>query len=600
MHQEDEVTHAKPRRGSDRPRRQPSQPALALATPAPSVAEPPPSERKASLPPAPPEPDELAKTEVRTQPQVAVIVADVTGPPPAVETAPDPATTESEPPQPVRPPRPVVSDAEEGDSVPPPEIKHTPTPAEMRFSITSEDASQSDPRFTVMSSRPGASSTSVRLFAGLVIFGLLGFGAVLLVRYLTRATNPSAGGSDDRIGAYLTESDKLLKQGDVDGASDQLVKASALSDSDPKVARAQAMLANVRAEVPCLRADLLGEGDAERETAVSECASAADKAGKAVQRALSFAPADPANVRAEIDQKRLSGDVSGARKLVDRIATIDTEAQTALVLGALDLREASPPWQSVVDRLSKAAGDEGDLGRARALLVYALARSGDLKRARSELDRIIHLAHPHPLKAALTKFLDRADKGELPAARVDDLPSAAGTTQPSVGTGKPTGDAGSLLAQAHEAYARHDLSRAEKLYQTVLDHDPQNGEAVAGLAAVAREEGQLGRADALYKRSLEDNNGYIPAIVSAADLKWETGQKDAAVDLYSRLLELDPTGPDAARARSRIAERNAEAAQHPTEAPTATPTTAPSAPEPPPQGGSSSSTGLPADVPLNP
>jgi len=51
------------------------------------------------------------------------------------------------------------------------------------------------------------------------------------------------------------------------------------------------------------------------------------------------------------------------------------------VLAALDLAEPTPSWPAVLDRLKAAAG-ESNLGRARAALVYALVRSGDITGAK--------------------------------------------------------------------------------------------------------------------------------------------------------------------------------------------------------------------------
>jgi tetratricopeptide (TPR) repeat protein len=179
------------------------------------------------------------------------------------------------------------------------------------------------------------------------------------------------------------------------------------------------------------------------------------------------------------------------------------------------------------------------------------------------------------------------------------LPSAAaGSTAAPAGSGAAAfGSSAAVLSQAHEALQRKDLRRAEQLYQSVVDKEPNNTEAIAGLAEVARQQGNLGRADALYKRSLEENDGYIPSITSGADLKWETGQKDAAVGLYQRLLELDPNGPAAERARSRIAQYNAENAKGATPGPDSTSGDGAAS------GGSedaSTSGGLPPDVPTSP
>ena len=46
------------------------------------------------------------------------------------------------------------------------------------------------------------------------------------------------------------------------------------------------------------------------------------------------------------------------------------------MLAALDLAEPEPLWPMVIERLRLAAAGEGNAGRARAALVYALAQIG--------------------------------------------------------------------------------------------------------------------------------------------------------------------------------------------------------------------------------
>ena len=64
-----------------------------------------------------------------------------------------------------------------------------------------------------------------------------------------------------------------------------------------------------------------------------------------------------------------------------------------------------------------------DKGRARAMLVYALASSGDYGGAKAEHDRLAALSRPHPLTAMLLAFMARIET-ERPAASAP--PVAAG------------------------------------------------------------------------------------------------------------------------------------------------------------------------------
>lgn len=426
----------------------------------------------------------------------------------------------------------------------------TPTPSEVRYSMSGEDSNiVSDPRLSSgVASR--SSSGATRLIVGVLVAGALAFALVLAVqRFVLKPTTKTELASDQRLAAFLSEGDKALADGDLDAAKEQLDKASALGDSDPRVAKSLARLANTRAEVPWLKLRLLAADDPDRDAAKREYADATDRARKAVERAQGLAAQDPEVIRAVVDQKRLAGDVAGARKLVDKMSPVSSQPETALVLGALDLAEESPPWPSVIDRLSKAAADEGSIGRARALLVYSLAMSGDPKRARTELDRLAALPRPHPLTGALRKFLDRIDKGETPPLRVDDLPSLAGATDAgTAGGGDIPGSTSAALRQALDARSHGDMRRAENLYQSVIDKDPNNSEALAGLASIARAQGATGRAMGLYQRVIDHNPNFVPAIMALADMKWDGGDRGAAAALYARAVEL---GGGDARAKER-------------------------------------------------
>src|SRR5262249_7843427 len=151
-------------------------------------------------------------------------------------------------------------------------------------------------------------------------------------------------------------------------AKEQIDKASALAENDPRVAIQQARLAVVRGDVAWLRVRLLrGEGSdatpaADDPAARRELDVVADRARKAADRAAGLAPTDPAVIRYRIDALRLAGDITGARKLVGGLGVSSSQPESAVVLAALDLSEDKPDWRTVIERLRGAAGAEQNLG----------------------------------------------------------------------------------------------------------------------------------------------------------------------------------------------------------------------------------------------
>jgi hypothetical protein len=166
------------------------------------------------------------------------------------------------------------------------------------------------------------------------------------------------------------------------------------------------------------------EQDPDQAVAKHDLEVAIGRAGKAVAHAEKVAPDEVAVKRARVDLLRLEGDIGKAREVVGGIAASGAQPETALTLAALDVAEAEPSWTVAIERLRTAVSGEQSLGRARGLLIYALARSGDLAGARTEHERLAGMSRPHPLAPALGAFIDRIEKAQ-PAGRKPNERAAA-------------------------------------------------------------------------------------------------------------------------------------------------------------------------------
>ena len=230
------------------------------------------------------------------------------------------------------------------------------------------------------------------------------------------------------------------------------------------------------------------------------------------------------------------------------------------MLAALDLAETDPVWSTVLDRLKLAAQGEGDLGRARAALVYAYARSGDKPSAKTELDKLAALKRPYPLLAALRAFVDRSaakplgdggagprtiDVSQLPtsATAVALAPGGVGTEEPLEGR-TPT-------AQAMTALRKGDPSRARQILEARLAQNPNDSEAVSALGDVCRSQGDNACAIAQYKHTLAINPSYLPAMIALADVYWGSGDHGDAVRIYKDITTRFPESAYPAYVRDR-------------------------------------------------
>ncbi|HWZ91192.1 MAG TPA: zinc-ribbon domain-containing protein [Polyangiaceae bacterium] len=433
-----------------------------------------------------------------------------------------------------------------------------------------------------------------RWIAGVVIIGVIGLlGATVGRRYLAQLAGGSEvkTSSDARVAKFLGDGAALLDEGDFEGAKEAFDKATVLAEKDPAVLTALARLETLRTDVTWLKLRLLDPNSTDLVQATyRELARRVGKARVAVDRAFAVSPEDPAVLRARVDVLRLSGEGDKAREWIAPLSSNASVPENAYVLAALDLGEPSPVWPSVIDRLRTAAAAERDPGRARAALIYALARAGRMSEAQAEFTKIDGRTKPHPLLEELRAFLQRASTAS--DAGVDAAPKLAAvdpTKLPKLDTlrgeepepaaaaaaaapAAPGGDFRARLSQAATALREGDLSRAEQLYDSVLSEQPNNTEALSGLGDVAKQRRDPATAARMYDRVLAQNPSYLPAILASADQKWDSGDKKGALVLYRQLLEqAGPSSQYGAHAAARIAQGEGSSGASPAPTETAHP-----------------------------
>ncbi|HEX7453693.1 MAG TPA: tetratricopeptide repeat protein [Polyangiaceae bacterium] len=434
-----------------------------------------------------------------------------------------------------------------------------------------------------------------RWIAAVVLVGVLGLLASTVGRrYIAQLSGKSDANatSDARVAKFLSDGNRLIDEGDFEGAKEEFDKATVLAEKDPAVLTTLARLETLRADLSWLKLRLLDPNSNDLVQATyRELGRRVGKARVAVDRAFAVSPEDPVVLRARVDALRLNGEGDKAREWLGPLSANASVPENAYVLAALDLAEPTPVWPSVIDRLRTAAAAERDPGRARAALIYALARAGRLSEAQSEFSKIDGRSKPHPLLEELRSFLKRAQSSvdanpspssepqppKIPTVDVQKLPKL--DTSPAPET---PGDFRSRLSQAASALHQGDLARAEQLYQSVIEEQPGNTEALSGLGDVAKARHNPALAAQMYDRVLNANPSYLPAILASADQKWDAGDRKGAVLLYRRLL--DQAGPNSefgARAQARIAQVDAPSGANTVVAPVAPVDIAPARPAPP-------------------
>ncbi len=323
----------------------------------------------------------------------------------------------------------------------PPRVE-APPPESPSFEQSFRESTTTDQRFSggdmledptaVGRARGGAG----RWVAAIVVLGTLGVigGAVgkqfLLNNEVAKTPVTPSAAPDGRVKELLLLGDRAMAEGDLEGAKEQLFKASAIAENDARVQVGLSRLWAMKADVAWLRLKILPASATDaRNVARRELEDASSRAKKAADRAAESAPDESAVTRVKVDALRLLDDRGVARALAPRLVAISTQPETAYVLAALDLGESSPPWKSVIERLQLAATAEALPGRARAALVYAMVQSGDTASAKAELDRMASASRPYPLVPDLRTLLTSAA----------GAPSAEGPRDAGVDGGKDGG-----------------------------------------------------------------------------------------------------------------------------------------------------------------
>ncbi len=421
-----------------------------------------------------------------------------------------------------------------------------------------------DDAYAVPRRRVGGWIVALVLLGGVAVLGV-----VVAKPYLSHGAKPAASLAplDPKAQQLLTDGERAFSDGNLDAAKENFDKASVLADKDPRILLDVARVAEARADVAWLSVRLAAPGEA-IVRARAEFSDLSVKSSGAADAALAAAPDDPAAVRSKIDGLRIAGDLAQARALVGKMtsSSIASQPETEYVLAALDLAESPTPTQQVIDRLRDAAGSEGNLGRSRALLVYALARTGDANAARGELQKLLGLTRQHSLQSELRAFVDHAtqaqgDAGPMVAVvDVNTLPMGGG------GGGGGGADPRSLNQQADAARTRGDYLKAKELYGKVLASTPNDSEALAGLGDCSYAQRDLDNAKTYYRRALDANNTYTPALIGLADTLWDTGDHPGARKMYKDIMDKLPDSMIPAR----VKDRAKDAAPAPTTAPTTT------------------------------
>jgi predicted Zn finger-like uncharacterized protein len=111
-----------------------------------------------------------------------------------------------------------------------------------------------------------------------------------------------------------------------------------------------------------------------------------------------------------------------------------------------------------------------------------------------------------------------------------------------------------LLAQAQRVRERGEAAKALELYRRVVDAEPENAEALAGRGLCYLDLLQYPPAEASFSAALQSDPEQPDALLGLAETyRWQ-GKKAQAITYYQRYLASHPDGEEAAVARNAISQ----------------------------------------------
>ena len=101
-----------------------------------------------------------------------------------------------------------------------------------------------------------------------------------------------------------------------------------------------------------------------------------------------------------------------------------------------------------------------------------------------------------------------------------------------------------LVASAQQHFARHQFDQAEADYQKILDHDQNNGIALANLATIELQQDKLADAEKHIKAALRQSPDDPYNLSTLGYLKFRQEKYGEALNALSRAAQLDPNNPE--------------------------------------------------------
>lgn len=302
-----------------------------------------------------------------------------------------------------------------------------------------------------------------------------------------------------------------------------------------------------------------------------------EKRQEAAQWSRQALAADP-NLKeallAAADVARLSGNREEAETKLSLATARGEDAETEYTAALIDIDTGGSP-QAAALRLEKAVNGQPMI-RALYRIARIQAATGAEHSAKAVLAKLFALNSNHPQAKELaariearkkivlvdTPLSNEALKVMASAENADVTALAETATAPSAtkddDADKMPQGTPATLKRAAALQSNGQPGAAEALYQSVLEREPSNLEALTGIGYCYLDNRESGRALASFRRALQIQSTHGPALIGTAETYKFMGQKGEALKFYRSYVAAVPAGRQADMARKNIARIEAE------------------------------------------
>jgi tetratricopeptide (TPR) repeat protein len=328
------------------------------------------------------------------------------------------------------------------------------------------------------------------------------------IRTVVVDTNAMEKLRQDRDAAVKNFNDEHARAGQL---ADELQKAKKVSDGTASDAAA---LAALLAENAKLKSEL-----------ATLNAAAGGLSAENLAEELKQAKAQISELKSELEVTALEK-ATLERKLKELISATNSSAGVAAY--ETRLRELTQERDNLIEQLD-AVKQQQPGGRSEAQAQLS-ALNQQVATLRSRL--AVAEAQPVPYTAEELALLNQpAPKPASPDAgkkSIQEMP--AGTVE--------------LVASAQQHFAKQEFDQAEADYRKILDHDQNNGIALANMARIELQQGKLAEAEKHIQSALAQSPDDAFNLSTLGLVKFQEQKYDEALDALSRAAKIDPNNPE--------------------------------------------------------